>query len=227
MASDADVCNLALSYLGDVANVTSIAPPDGSAQAALCSRFYPIARDQLLELHQWGFATTRVALAQIANPTTSWACAYAGPTDVLNYLEVIDPLAADPLAADDYAVGIPLANTMFGVVGSNVAVASAQPFVVEKASDGSDMVLTNQPNAVLRYSAAIADSTKFSPLFTEALCRLLAAKLAGPLLKGADGRAEGAAQLKFFQAALERAVESDANQRKLNVKHTPSWIANR
>lgn len=222
MASDADVCNLALSYLGDVANVASISPPDGSAQAALCSRFYPIARDQLLELHPWGFATTRVALAQIANPTASWLYAYAGPTDVLNYLEVIDPLVTD-----DYAVGMPLANTMLGVIGATMAVASAQQFVVEKAADGSDMVLTNQPNAVLRYSAAITDSTKFSPLFTEALCRLLAAKLAGPLLKGADGRAESVAQLKLFQAALEKAVESDANQRRLSVKHTPSFIANR
>lgn len=222
MATDADICNLALSYLGDVANVVSITPPDGSAQAALCARFYPIARDQLLELHPWGFATTRVALAQVANPTTSWVYAYAGPTDVLNYLEVLDPLAAD-----DYAVGMPLANTMFGVVGSNVAVASAQPFVIEKAPDGSDMLLTNQAGAVLRYSAAITDSTKFSPLFTEALCRLLAAKLAGPLLKGADGRSESAAQMGHFQKAFEKATESDANQRKLNVKHTPSWIANR
>ena len=35
MASDVDVCNLALSHIGDTANVASINPPDGSVQSAL------------------------------------------------------------------------------------------------------------------------------------------------------------------------------------------------
>lgn len=222
MATDVDLCNIALSYLGDAASVTSIAPPDGSAQASLCSRFYPAARDQLLEMHTWGFATKRVALAAIANPTTTWKYAYAGPTDVLNYLAILDPLAAD-----DYSVGIPMANTVFGTVGSSPTVNVPQPFVVEQAADGSDMVLTNMASAVLRYSCTISDSTKFSPLFGEAFCRLLASKLAGPLLKGSDGRQESKAQLELFRIAFEKAVESDANQRKINITHTPSFIANR
>ena len=34
MASVVDLCNLSLARLGDEANVVSIEPPDGSAQAA-------------------------------------------------------------------------------------------------------------------------------------------------------------------------------------------------
>ena len=45
MASDVDVCNLALAHLGDEATVASISPPEGSAQAGHCARFYPMARD--------------------------------------------------------------------------------------------------------------------------------------------------------------------------------------
>ena len=72
MASPVDICNTALAYLGDVANVVSIDPAEGSAQAEHCARFYPLARDALLEMHDWGFATRRVALAGLANPTTQW-----------------------------------------------------------------------------------------------------------------------------------------------------------
>ena len=33
MASNVDICNLALSLIGDVAKVSSITPPDGSVQS--------------------------------------------------------------------------------------------------------------------------------------------------------------------------------------------------
>ena len=59
MASEVDICNLALSHLGDTATIASLDPPEGSAQAEHCARFYPIARDSLLEMHAWGFATSR------------------------------------------------------------------------------------------------------------------------------------------------------------------------
>ena len=45
MASVADICNMALGHLGDSATVASIDPPEGSAQAEHCARFYPMVRD--------------------------------------------------------------------------------------------------------------------------------------------------------------------------------------
>jgi len=47
VASTVDICNLALGYLGDTATVSSLNPPDGSAQAQHCARFYPIARTSI------------------------------------------------------------------------------------------------------------------------------------------------------------------------------------
>ena len=64
MASEVDICNLALGHLGDNATVSSISPPEGSAQAEHCARFYPIARDALLEMHNWNFAM-RLSLIHI------------------------------------------------------------------------------------------------------------------------------------------------------------------
>ena len=59
MSSEVAICNLALAHLGDSATVASIDPPEGSAQSEHCARFYPIARDALLEMHAWKFATRR------------------------------------------------------------------------------------------------------------------------------------------------------------------------
>lgn len=222
MAADVDICNLALSYLGDEATVASISPPEGSAQAGHCARFYPMARDQLLEMHSWGFATTRIALAAVTNPSSTWQYAYAGPSDAVNYLEVLDAAALD-----EYTIGTQMANTIYGAANIGLSNYVPQPFEVEEDANGNDIILTNQQNAVLRYTRTFVDAAKYSPLFTEALARLLASKLAGPILKGSEGRNESAAQLKLFQVVYEKAVESDANQRKLRVTQGAPWMVNR
>lgn len=227
MAADVDICNLALSYLGDEALVASINPPDGTAQAGHCARFYPIARDQVLEMHTWGFATVRVALAYYAaTPPSTWLYAYAAPTEVLNYLEILDPLAVD-----DYSYNVPLEASLQGSVQSVNALGRSlytpQPFVVETDANGNDVIYTNQKDAVLRYTKVVTDTTVFSPLAIEAIARRMAAMLAGPLLKGDSGRAEAKAQLGLFQVAMEKAVESDSNQRRLKVAHSVPWMVNR
>ena len=56
MASAVDICNLALGHIGNKAEITAIVPPDGSAEAAQCGKFYPIARDECLSEFDWGFA---------------------------------------------------------------------------------------------------------------------------------------------------------------------------
>lgn len=222
MATDVDICNLALAALGDQAAVTSLNPPDQSAQAGHCARFYPVARDALLEMHAWGFATVRVQLAQVTNPTSAWAYAYACPSDAVNYLEV-----EDPKTADDYSVGLQMANTVPGSIQSGVGVYAAQPYQIEADSNGNDILYTNQPNAVLRYTRIVIDTSKFSPLFMEGLAMLLAAHLAGPVIRGADGRAAAKDAFAAFVKWKEWAIESDANQRRIVPKQGASWMVNR
>lgn len=83
MASVVDICNLALAHLGDEANISAISPPDGSAQSEHCARFYPIARDELLAMHTWGFATTRTAPAALDSDSDAWAYSYSVPNGCL------------------------------------------------------------------------------------------------------------------------------------------------
>lgn len=201
MASEVDICNLALARLGDNATVASIDPPEGSAQAEHCARFYAIARDSLLEMHAWKFATRRVQLAQLSAESWNWSFAYAGPNDSLKLLAVL------PVSADSDA--------------------DTQEYETETDSSGNPIILTNQEAASLRYVANVTDTTVFSPLFVDSLAWLLASYLAGPVIKGDTGAAMSRTCLQSFMIAFSNAKVSDANQRKVRPEHTPAWIGGR
>lgn len=223
MPSESDICNLALSNIGDSATVVSISPPSGSVQAVHCARFYPIARNSMLEMHPWDFAVKRVSLALLSEtPPSPWQYAYAAPGDALNLIAILDPAATD-----DYSAGLIQYGSYQGPPGAMVGIYTPQPFTSEVDPTGTQVIYTNQQNAVLRYSALVTDSTQFSPLFVTALGYLLASMLAGPIIKGAEGRAESKAQYQLFKAAMGEATSSDSNQRNVHPTQSVGWIANR
>ena len=201
MASEIEICNLALSHLGDTATVASIDPPEGSAQAEHCARFYPIARDALLELHHWKFATRRAQLAQLSADSWSWSFAYAKPANALKIIAVLPYGASSDIEGEDYEM--------------------------ESAADGASIILSNIEDASVRYVALVTDTSTFSPLFVMALSWQLASMLAGPILKGDAGAAEAKRCAGLAQAYLSQAAQSDANQRKVERVHNVAWMTGR
>lgn len=195
MASIVDICNLALARLGDNATVSSIDPPEGSAQAEHCQRFYPVALASLLEMHAWRFATTRQTLAPLDITDARWAFVYAAPSGMIR------------------ALGIMLSGR-------------PQPFEM-RAIGGAQVILTDQEAAALDYVEAVTDSTRFSPLFVDALAWLLASYLAGPVLKGDAGAAMAKACMQSFMLVVSLARASDAGQQEIAPEHTPGWIGAR
>lgn len=97
----------------------------------------------------------------------------------------------------------------------------------EALPNGVGAIYTNEPVATVRYIARITDTTKFSPLFVDALAWLLASYLAGPILKGDAGMAMAQRAAQMAQMMFGRAAESDANQRRMSPEHTPGWISAR
>ena len=222
MASEVDICNLALGHIGDSATVSSINPPEGSAQAEHCSRFYPIARDSLLEMHNWGFATKRTNLALLTSNISEWKYCYAIPTDAVNLLAVLSSSATD-----DYSVPLQYSSSVMGVPITMGGVYEPQSYTAETLDDGTDVIYTNQETAMLRYTALISDTSKFSPLFVESLSWLLASYLAGPVIKGDAGAAESKRCMQAFLMAYSKATVSDANQRRTQIMQSVGWIAGR
>lgn len=203
MSSEVDIANLALSHLGDNATVASLDPPEGSAQAEHCARFYPMARDALLQSHAWTFATKRLQLAELASGWAQWSYAYAKPGDVLVIRGVLSPGA------------------------SNDGVDSLQPFVLEVDADDNEVIYSDQATAVCLYTRRVTDTTRFPPMVVLALSWQLASMLAGPLIKGDAGAAESKRCIQMMEYWRSKAIESDANQRKIDMTHTPAWMAGR
>lgn len=219
MSSDVEICNLALAHLGDSATVASINPPEGSAQAEHCQRWYPIARDSLLELGEWNFATTRALLAELVNPFPQWQHAYAPPLDCLKVLAI---LPAD--ATSDAVLGFPSMGYTDAVTSAQMAAYTSRDFTCETdATTGNGIILTNQANALARYTRSITDTSKFSPLFRDALAWYLASYLAGPVLKNETGIKVGVAMKQQALSLLASAAVSSANQQQRRHQQAYPW----
>lgn len=206
-SKEVDICNLALSYIGDKAKVTSISPSDGSHQADLCARYYPLARDMLLERHRWDFTIRQVSLTALnASGRTEWDYAYRLPG---NFAGVIAVIPKD--STDD--------QTTEGSI-------APKPFAIEANSDLDRILYCDISDAVLRYQAKVTDSTKFSQMFVHAVSWQLASMLAGTLIKGDEGMAavRDASQMAEFYSQRAAAFDSRTTREKPVVDtNTNPW----
>lgn len=205
MTTDVALANLALGHLGEDASISQLNPPEGSPHAEQAAQFYPVARDALLEMHPWNFATRRVALAELAtNPCTRWAHAYALPSNVLAVFGVYEYEAQDDDDVND--------------------------FEIETDALGNRVLYTAIADAKIHYTVSVSDVTRFSPLFSTALSFLLAAYLAGPVLKGETGRTVAQAMMQTAMGWLAQARTSDAKQRRnqrTRESHVAPWMSAR
>jgi len=191
MSSAVDICNLGLANLGNEAIVSSIDPPDGSAEAEHCARYYPIARRAMQE-HGWNFNTRRETLAALVEtPVGGWAFAYSLPNLAIRVLAV-------------YA---------YGETDEN----NAQPFVQETNSSGEEVIYTNVEDATVKYAVEVTDASKFSGAFVIACGRMMSSFLAGPLIKGETGMKVALENYKLAMAEVEKAKSIDANANNLGV----------
>lgn len=199
MGTVVDICNLALGSLGDRANLTSIDPPEGSAQADHCARFWPIARDEALAAQDWTWASTWVdGLAALDVEHPIWTYVYTLPADCLIVREL------------RYSSG---------------AVALLDPrnpqFEMSTAASGQLALLTHADVVAMRYTRRVTDPTKYSPTFTSAVIMLLASYLAGPVIKGKAGVQTKQAHYIAYRTILGEAGVIDGNQNSQRQQHTP------
>jgi hypothetical protein len=216
-ASDVVICNLALNHIGSDALLSSINPPDGSVESGYCARYYPVARQELLEMFTWTFAKTRVALSALTtNPSSVWQYAYAEPADMIQPQRILTTSTLDAygffpfgglLRADEVALFTERGSAQFE--GEN------------------GVILTNEQNAVLLYTRDITDTSKFTAGFTVTLSYLLASYLAGPIIKGSTG-ADAALRLRGIASKkADEAMANDANSSVENNSFVPEHIRRR
>jgi hypothetical protein len=204
-----DICNLALSHIGESSKVTSLdTTVDLSTQARHCARFYPRAVGFLLEQHDWGFNTRRKPLVLNTNPSASllvqtaeWDFAYDLPNLPHNFATSIAVLP--PGSSRD---------------------APTQPYEIETDLAGHKLLLTDVEDAVLRYTVKVSNPQRFSESFIQAAAWMLASMLAGPIVKGAEGKKAAADCLLMMQTFLRKAEAHDSNQKKTDHEVEAPWM---
>lgn len=208
MASAVEISRLALAHIADAARVNSISPPDNTIQAQHAATFYPIARDECLEAFAWPFAKKAVPLTPslVTLPDGEWAYVYAVPADYISALKVVYPGAQED--------------------------APGQRYAIRSDETGLDLLLyTNVTDAVLHYIYREEETGRYTPTFVTALSYLLAAHLAGPIIKGRAAMAvkEGFISLydKTILRAATRALDSAGRSGQQYGDHIPKWISDR
>lgn len=184
MANSAvDICNIALARSGVSQVIASLEEP--SAEARLCRVIYPDAVDTVLSAAPWPFATKRAVLAPLASGGRGgFAFTYALPPDCITVQEVF----AGRRLREDQKV----------------------PFQVENEGE-MRVLLTDQEDAEIKYTARVETPTLFHPLFVQALSWYLAQDLAISLAKDDDASTRMASRannryIQIIHQAIAQAV---------------------
>lgn len=209
MADVVSICNLALSYLGDSANMVAINAPEKSTQAELCSRLYPTAVSALLDMHDWSFATKRKVIPELSDEDGfGWRKVFKLPSDTLRIISVKDYIPQQP----DCRI-----TRWVGTFPDHDSVEA--DFEVKDAKLYSDV-----NSAAVEYISSNVDVSRFTPAFVVALSYFLAHQLVGARVKGKEGQTLAQSLYKQFQIALSTAKTKDASQRQDRIHFVPSWI---
>lgn len=200
MANPVDICNLALSLLGEDAIITSINPPDGSSEAGHCSRWYPVALKKVFEDGNWTFATTTAKLVEMsAAPTGEHSYAYAMPSKLARVQCLLD-VNLNPV-----------------------------PFVRE-VDAGVVVFLTDTPAVWVKFVQYVTSETVDYPIyFVECVVLRLAAYLVG-VIRRTDTQTQVASNLlKQYEDYLHRALSQDVSSatHNLALRRIPSGIRRR
>lgn len=153
MASQANICNLALVNLGQSPDIVNINPPDGTKYSASAAQFWPIMLDKVLGEYDWDFARKQSTLLEVSETLpAAWEYAYALPTDMIvpRMLQCADQ--ADPNIGIDYEI-----------------------------KDG--ILFCNESSVVLRYTYRNTNTSKYSNGAVLAMGAYLAHLLAAPVTK--------------------------------------------
>jgi hypothetical protein len=190
MASQVDICNLAMSHFGQAANISSIDPVDGSAEAEHCARFYPIVLAELLEAANWTFARKRATLAEVTNDREDFGFKYAFPADCQK---------ARYLLADGYT--------------ADLSDSASETYEIE-----GSFIYTDAADATLVYTKRLTDTTKFSGMFVTGFSLQLAAYVVGPITKDPSGRTQALLADRATRK-LNEAKVVDANSERRRAVH--------
>ena len=199
MASQTEICNLALTKLGESNRITTI--DDDTKPARELKAVYDMTRDALLRGHRWHFAMTRTALASlVAAPAWGYDTQFQLPPDFLR-LDFVG----------DFYVGTDLSEfrgteSMF------------------YALEGGKLLCDLDDPLNIRYVARIEDTSLYDPLFNEAFACKLGLQAVEALTQSNSKQESIAAQ---YDVAIREAKRTNAIERPPTPLADDTWMTAR
>lgn len=175
---------------------------ENSHPANVCRRQYAQAVGEVLERAAWGHSRRWEALAlnEVNDREGVWSYSYALPNDMLLPLRVFAYLGgSDP--EFEPQVGQRLSPSSLSVDDPGAPYDYA-----------GETLYTNVPDAWIEFVESDPAVDLFGPLIIKAIVLNLASKIVVPIK--ADRRRQGEL-IQMFEVAMERAMASDANRRRL------------
>ena len=154
MASETEICQLALAHIGDQYDIASLT--ENSTEAEICNLVYEPTRDMMLRGHTWGFAKKyRTLVALDGEEPGIWEYMFTYPTDCLKIRYV------------NKATGKHLHNPV--------------EFEVSLNDEDKKVILCDEAEPVIVYTKAVTNPGLFDSSFYMALSYAVASRIAIPL----------------------------------------------
>lgn len=211
MASQTEICNMALAHIGASA-IVSINERE-SKEAEKCKLFFDNCLETVLSEGNWQFRKQTKRLTLIDQETvndklvrpTHWSYMYAYPTDVVKVIGVMSDL-------QEY-IGFWFDDEIRHYSG----------FTEFELMQGKNdkVIVTNCPDAIACFNLKTTDITQLSDVLVTSVVHYLASKIAMPIVGGDEGRALKRDNLQEYKMVIKTAKTHDVSQKHLNREHSP------
>lgn len=229
MANEVTICRLALQAVGARTTIESL--EEDSNEAIQCRILFGQTRDELLRKAWWNFARRTVLLTLLKSApgtaeftgtaTNTWSSVYPPPPWLYSYALPEDCVKARYIIPQQVANGTttPLFSGQ-NFQGTWLVNGAPIKFVlgtdVNDVGEHTKVLLTNQSQAILVYTARVENTDLWDAQFTAAFVALLAAYLANPI---SGDRALRNDLMSIAVAKILEAATSDGNE-GLTVQET-------
>lgn len=202
--SQVDVCNLALSRMGghSIAQITSLG--EASTEARQCAVKFPYVLKSALRVYPWHFAVKEIALALLG----------AGAAESI-FKDNILYRTLQYYQYPEECMQILAINPVMGKKGNYYA--ESFDYTVERIADGTKVIVTSCPKAILTCTSYADDPGIWDSLFTDAFAWQLASELCLSL-GGAAGTVQSLQEMAG--RAFEKAKSADCREGALGSRRS-------
>ena len=197
MASQVQICNLALGKLAQDITITSLT--ERSKEARVFSRLWDPMRDLVLADRLWPWAIRAQRLAVDAEaPMPGWSIRFARPSDCISAIAVTDEQ------------GMRVGRRLASWCDSRFVRTHGIEFEQAMGEQGTSL-LCDHAEAWLIYVARVEDPERYPPHFVDALACKLAEESASAII-GGNGFSNKGSLKQLYQLALSQAAAHDFNE---------------